>query len=90
MKTCVINIPYLTLPVVWDVPPRLVNRDEEDPIQDKADEAGPEWVESHAVLCHVVLYPAGVITKSLSVSEAAEDKTTFFKRTSQNDVLKNR
>ena len=69
MKTCVINIPYLTLPVVWDVPPRLVNRDEEDPIQGKADEAGPEWVESHAVLCHVVLYPAGEITGSLSLSE---------------------
>ena len=49
--------------------PRLVNRDEEDPIQGKADEAGPEWVESHAVLCRVVLYPAGVITGSLSVSE---------------------
>ena len=81
MKTCVINIPYLTLPVVWD---------EEDPIQGKADEAGPEWVESHAVLWHVVLYPAGVITESLIVSEAAENKTTFFKRTSQNDVLKNR
>ena len=48
------------------------------------------YVESHAVLWHVVLYPAGVITESLIVSEAAENKTTFFKRTSQNDVLKNR
>ena len=38
--------------------PRLVNRDEEHPVQGKADEAGPECVESHAVLCCALLCSA--------------------------------